>query len=73
MLQVPGGGSPDGRDVHMLACFFSGLCLKEREKEALLQEEEVRASESNAVYFDYTHMKSSLCTLSLERRMTCTP
>ena len=58
MLQVPGGGSPDGRDVHMLACFFSGLCGKEREEEEPLQEEEVRASESYALYFDSARMSA---------------
>ena len=42
----------------MLACFFSGLCLRQREQEEPLQEEEVRASESNAVYFDYARMSA---------------
>ena len=42
----------------MLACFFSGLCLKEREEEAPLQEKEVRASESNALYFDSARMSA---------------
>ena len=35
------GEAPDGRDVQMLACFFSGLCVKERNEEEPLQEEEV--------------------------------
>ena len=42
----------------MLACFFSGLCLKEREEEESHLEEEVRASESNALYFDSARMSA---------------
>ena len=52
------GEAPDGRDVQMLACFFSGLCVKVRNEEEPLQEEEVRASESNALYFDSARMSA---------------
>ena len=60
----------------MLACFFSGLCVKERNEEEPLQEEEVRASESNALYFDSARMSADeiICAhFELGLETICTP